>query len=77
MEEGTTTTPFDMVVVNNMSRYHLALEAVNRVPRMQLQADVFIAFCEEKLKEHHNYIRENLDDLPEIKNWKWEHCSSI
>lgn len=77
MEEGTTTTPFDMVVVNNMSRYHLAMEAVNRVPRMQLQADVFTAFCEEKLKEHHNYIRENLDDLPEIKNWKWEHGSSI
>jgi len=77
MEEGTTTTPFDMVVMNQMSRYHLAMEAVKRVPRMQLQADVFIAHCEKKLQEHHTYICENLDDMPEIKNWKWEYNSSI
>lgn len=76
MEEGTTTTPFDMVVMNQMSRYHLAMEAVRRVPRMQLQADVFIAFCEKKLQEHHTYICENLDDMPEIKNWKWEYGST-
>jgi xylulose-5-phosphate/fructose-6-phosphate phosphoketolase len=76
MEEGTTTTPFDMVVMNQMSRYHLAMEAVKRVPRMQLQADVFIACCEAKLQEHHSYICENLDDMPEIKNWKWQYGSS-
>ncbi|MEO6630576.1 MAG: phosphoketolase family protein [Mucilaginibacter sp.] len=71
MEEGTTTTPFDMVVLNKMSRYHLAMEAVKRVPRLKKQADGFIDFCEGKLQEHHDYICANLDDMPEIKNWKW------
>lgn len=75
MEEGTTTTPFDMVVLNKMSRYHLAMEAVKRVPKMHLQVEPFIEFCEEKLNEHRTYICENLDDLPEIKNWKWEAAS--
>lgn len=71
MEEGTTTTPFDMVVLNQMSRYHLAMEAVKRVPQLHQQADAFIAWCEAKLKEHHEYICQYLDDMPEIKNWKW------
>lgn len=71
MEEGTTTTPFDMVVLNQMSRYHLAMEAVKRVPRMQKQVDSFIKKCEAKLGEHHAYICTYLDDMPEIKNWKW------
>lgn len=71
MEEGTATTPFDMVVLNNMSRYHLAMEAVRRVSRVHPKSDEFIAYCENKLKEHRQYICEYLDDLPEIKNWKW------
>lgn len=71
MEEGTTTTPFDMVVLNQMSRYHLAIEAVKRVPRMCEQIDSFIEKCETKLNEHHTYICAHLDDMPEIKNWKW------
>ena len=71
MEEGTTTTPFDMVVLNQMSRYHLAMEAVKRVPDLHQRADAFIAWCEAKLKEHHEYICQYLDDMPEIKNWKW------
>jgi xylulose-5-phosphate/fructose-6-phosphate phosphoketolase len=71
MEEGTTTTPFDMVVLNQMSRYHLAIEAVKRVPGLHQQADVFIAYCEAKLKKHHEYICQYLDDMPEIKDWKW------
>lgn len=70
MEEGTTTTPFDMVVLNRMSRYHLAMEAVKRVPKMQQQADAFIQFCNDKLTEHRQYIDTYLDDMPEIKNWK-------
>ena len=72
MEEGTTTTPFDMVVLNKMSRYHLAMEAVKRVPRMQQRLDGFIGFCEAKLLEHRAFICEHLDDMPEIKNWKWK-----
>jgi xylulose-5-phosphate/fructose-6-phosphate phosphoketolase len=71
MEEGTTTTPFDMVVLNQMSRYHLAMEAVKRVPAMRGHAEVFLAYCEAKLLEHHEFICAYLDDMPEIKNWKW------
>lgn len=71
MEEGTTTTPFDMVVLNNMSRFQLAMEAVRRVPGIHQKANAFIVYCENKLKEHKQYIYENLDDMPEIKNWKW------
>ncbi|SDE10342.1 phosphoketolase family protein [Niabella drilacis] len=71
MEEGTTTTPFDMTVLNNMSRYQLAMEAVKRVPRMVQMRDRLNTYCEEKLKEHRSYICTYFDDLPEIKNWKW------
>jgi xylulose-5-phosphate/fructose-6-phosphate phosphoketolase len=77
IEEGTTTTPFDMVVLNQMSRYHLAMEAVKRVPRMHQQADDFINLCESRLKEHHNYICTHLDDMPEIKNWKWTGTETV
>lgn len=71
MEEGTTTTPFDMVVLNQMSRYHLAMEAVKRVPLIHQCAEMFIDHCEDKLAYHHQYICKYLDDMPEIKNWKW------
>jgi len=71
MEEGTTTTPFDMTVLNNMSRYHLAMEAVKRVGCTHEGGFEFIAFCEKKLADHTAYICEHLDDMPEIKDWKW------
>lgn len=76
MEEGTTTTPFDMVVLNQMSRYHLAMEAVKRVPHMADKVKAFIIFCEDKLAEHHDYICQYLDDMPDIKNWKWGKISA-
>jgi xylulose-5-phosphate/fructose-6-phosphate phosphoketolase len=69
MEEGTTTTPFDMVVLNNISRYQLAIEAIKRSDHKN--AETAVAHFEKKLEEHHRYIREHLDDMPEIKNWKW------
>jgi xylulose-5-phosphate/fructose-6-phosphate phosphoketolase len=71
MDRGTTTTPFDMVVLNEMSRYHLAIDALKRVPRLRLQAAEAIAMFERKLFEHHNYIRAHLEDMPEIRNWHW------
>jgi xylulose-5-phosphate/fructose-6-phosphate phosphoketolase len=71
MEEGTTTTPFDMVVLNQMSRYHLAIAAVKRTSLVHQCAETFIAYCEDKLACHHQYICTHLDDMPEIKNWKW------
>ncbi|WP_346316174.1 phosphoketolase family protein [Chitinophaga sp. YIM B06452] len=70
MEEGTTTTPFDMAVLNNISRYQLAMEAIRRSRYAGEQA--VISLFEQKLNEHHRYIREHLDDMPEIKDWQWE-----
>lgn len=69
MEEGTTTTPFDMVVLNNISRYQLAIEAIRRSNYKNGQEA--IRCFEQKLQQHHHYIREHLEDMPEIKNWKW------
>ncbi|MCZ2149290.1 MAG: phosphoketolase family protein [Bryobacterales bacterium] len=70
-EEGTTTTPFDMTVLNDIDRFHLAGDVVDRVPRVQKVAAHFKQMLREKLVEHKLYIREHGDDMPEIKNWKW------
>ncbi len=71
MDKGTTTTPFDMVVLNEMSRYHLALDALKHIPRLRVQAASAIQMFGKKLNEHHDYIREHLEDMPEIRNWQW------
>lgn len=70
-EEGTTTTPFDMVVLNDLDRFHLALSAVERLPSLSGQANDFKKYVQEKLLEHKKYICENGIDLPEIRQWKW------
>ncbi|WDF55761.1 phosphoketolase family protein [Mucilaginibacter sp. KACC 22063] len=75
MEEGTTTTPFDMVVLNEMSRYHLAMEAVKRIGIVQTRADNFLTYCQSMLQRHHQYIWQHLDDMPEVKDWKWTPAS--
>jgi xylulose-5-phosphate/fructose-6-phosphate phosphoketolase len=71
IEEGTTTTPFDMVVCNEISRYHLAIEALRRSPRVRSLASEFVSQFKEKLVEHRTYIEANGEDLPEIQEWKW------
>ena len=70
-EEGTTTTPFDMTVLNDLDRYHLAGDVVDRVPRLQRVGAHFKQYLRNKLVEHKNYIVKYGDDMPEIKNWKW------
>ena len=70
-EEGTTTTPFDMCVLNNIDRFQLALDAIKRVPRLKLQADAAEQWYSEQIQRHRLYVSENGDDLPEIKNWRW------
>ena len=70
-EEGTTTTPFDMTVLNDMDRFHLAADVVDRVPRLQRVGAHFKQFLRDKLIDHKQYIMEYGDDMPEIKNWKW------
>jgi xylulose-5-phosphate/fructose-6-phosphate phosphoketolase len=71
-EQGTTTTPFDMVVMNRMSRYHLALEALRRARRIPAGAAELEAHCEETLERHDSYVREHLEDMPEVRDWTWE-----
>ena len=70
-EQGTTTTPFDMVVLNRMSRFHLAKEVLRRSQRRVAGWDDLARLCDERLAEHHTYIREHLADLPDIDGWVW------
>ncbi|GAB3831050.1 phosphoketolase [Dactylosporangium cerinum] len=69
IEEGTTTTPFDMTVRNRASRYHLVMDAINNAKRLPRGAAELKAWCEQKLAEHETYVVEHLEDLPEIRNW--------
>ncbi|HET6999522.1 MAG TPA: phosphoketolase family protein [Solirubrobacterales bacterium] len=71
-EQGTTTTPFDMVVLNRMSRYHLAMEALRRARRRPEGAEALEQHCQEMLERHHSYVREHLEDMPEIRDWTWD-----
>ncbi|AGS23241.1 phosphoketolase family protein [Rhizobium etli] len=71
IEEGTTTTPFDMTVLNELDRYHLAIEAIERVPGLKEKAKGAFAAFQGKLAEHHDYVREYGEDMPEVRNWTW------
>jgi len=70
-EEGTTTTPFDMAVMNDIDRFHLVLDVIQRVPLLGEAAGMARRYVDDKLAEHAAYIRKTGDDMPEIKNWKW------
>jgi len=70
-EEGTTTTPFDMTVRNDLDRFHLAGDAIDRVPRLRNIASHIKQDLRNRLIEHKRYIAEHGDDLPEIRDWKW------
>ncbi len=70
-EEGRTTTPFDMLVLNQMSRYQLAIAALQRVARLRSRAGEVIDHFEERLAAHHTYILEHDEDLPEVQEWQW------
>ena len=70
-EEGTTTTPFDMTVLNGLSRFHLAMAAIEHVPGLQSRAAHVKQELRAKLIAHHEYVTTYGDDLPEIKEWRW------
>jgi xylulose-5-phosphate/fructose-6-phosphate phosphoketolase len=70
-EEGTTTTPFDMVVLNELDRFHLAIAAIDRVPGLNIKAAAVKQGFRDKLIEHTRYVREYGEDMPEIRDWKW------
>ena len=69
VEEGTTTTPFDMVVKNRASRYHLVMDAVRNAGRTPPGATELVEACERKLAEHEAYVVEHLEDMPEVRDW--------
>jgi len=70
-EEGTTTTPFDMVVLNDLDRFHLVGDVIDRVPGLGSQAAYAKQYLRDKLLDHKNYIYKHGEDMPEIRNWKW------
>ena len=71
-EEGTTTTPFDMTVLNSLDRYHLVLDVLERVPAALVGGSGLQQVMQAKLLAHHAYIREHGEDMPEIRDWTWK-----
>ncbi|MFC7360127.1 phosphoketolase family protein [Nocardioides astragali] len=69
IEEGTTTTPFDMVVRNHASRYHLVIDALDRARRTPSGASALKTWCQERLAAHEVYVVEHLQDMPEVRDW--------
>jgi xylulose-5-phosphate/fructose-6-phosphate phosphoketolase len=70
-EQGTTTTPFDMVVLNGMSRFHLAKLALRRARRDDPHTPELVARCESMIEEAVRYTRAHFEDLPEVRDWTW------
>jgi xylulose-5-phosphate/fructose-6-phosphate phosphoketolase len=76
-EEGTTTTPFDMVVMNDLDRFHLVADVLDRVPKLSSVAAYGKQAIRDKLIEHTQYITKHGDDMPEIRDWKWPHAGPV
>ncbi|HZP81259.1 MAG TPA: phosphoketolase family protein [Chthonomonadaceae bacterium] len=70
-EEGTTTTPFDMVVRNDLDRYHLVMDVIDRVPGLGPRAAYLRQYARDKRIEHRAYIVQRGEDMPEVRDWKW------
>ena len=70
-EEGTTTTPFDMVVRNDLDRFHLVADVIDRVPKLGSIAAYAKQAIRDRLTEHREYIARVGDDLPAVKDWRW------
>jgi xylulose-5-phosphate/fructose-6-phosphate phosphoketolase len=70
-EEGTTTTPFDMVVLNRLDRFHLAMDVIERVHGLGPKAAHVKQHLRDKLIDHRNYVDRHGEDMPEIQSWGW------
>jgi xylulose-5-phosphate/fructose-6-phosphate phosphoketolase len=76
-EEGTTTTPFDMTVLNDLDRFHLVMDVVDRVPKLGSKGVYLKQLMREKLIEHKQYIVQYGDDMPEIRDWQWPSSTGV
>jgi len=70
-EEGTTTTPFDMVVMNDLDRFHLVADVVDRVPQLRQRAAYVKQYVRDRLIDHREYIRQYGQDPPAVREWQW------
>jgi xylulose-5-phosphate/fructose-6-phosphate phosphoketolase len=70
-EEGTTTTPFDMVVLNDLDRFHLVMDVIDRLPQLGARAAYVKQALRDKLIEHKHYVCKHGDDMLEIAGWRW------
>lgn len=75
-EEGTTTTPFDMTVLNDLDRFHLAGDVIARVPGLAARAGQVQAWLAEQLAAHRAYVTEHGDDMPSVRDWRWPGAST-
>ena len=70
-EEGTTTTPFDMTVLNDLDRFHLVIDVIDRTGADGVRAVELKSAMQDARRRHTRYIREHGEDMPEIRNWRW------
>ena len=70
-EEGTITTPFDMAVLNQMDRFHLAMDVIDRLPQLGARSAYLKQELRDQLIDHRQYIVRYGEDLPDVRNWKW------
>jgi xylulose-5-phosphate/fructose-6-phosphate phosphoketolase len=75
-EEGTTTTPFDMVVLNDLDRFHLVGDVIDRVPKLRDNAAYAKQAMRDKLIDHAHYICKHGEDMPEVAGWRWDASAS-